>query len=812
MKVGIPEKLIEQIVQKNCVVFVGAGLSMSVGLPGWPQLLRRMIEWCESHGVSLPNKGDIEEIINKNDLPLAADALRDRMGDDKYREFMEEVFLRPDLKPTKAHLLLAQIPFAGAATTNYDGLVESGYREIHPGEPFEVFTQVEHEQLSRALRDKKYFVLKAHGTIERFNTIVLGENDYNRLIHESLGYRTFLRALFTSRTVLFIGFGLTDSELLLLLKELRTIFKEPTIPHYALADVTKMTATEQELFTKNTGVHIIPYKPATNEHPEVKSFLTELFRQVTRSAVWYQAEEAEKAIKDDDPNYRVVATSKKELYVEEKYAGAAEKFPLKTSVKLKFDKTTPEGREGHEAMKRKLATGEPVTIKGAHIVDVEIPELIRRYMPDVVQHLEISMGVTRRAGKPLPVKVTIHCEDGETATLDNILLENVQSGSEQAIFSNEKQDVPWKFKLVIKLKEDVSDFTFTLADDVGLPVKQALDGLRFQHILSKGGVLRIESLNTGSQLLHGQIAPGTSPALDPRLIEVLDALLLIQIKTGTAFTSPENISVEEANAIFSVVQVLKTGKIELSPEPSAGHLTIEQAKDTLDRFVAGATVQLMTYSDEWVSVIMGQKVELGPVLVTCERARITPEDLEVLRKDIEGTSPCEMVEFRLTPAPGVITEAKFLNWLPADEAERIRNMPFVRMTALKSLIALLFETAKPGPASLDIDQFIDLLTEARSQRSADGSPLNPLSSATPEELLNVMLPMAEWLGEAVGSEARFEFAAKLFDREWLSSGKAARLAGVDRVSFLTNLHTVGIAVLDLDEEEMENQARYVNIE
>lgn len=799
----IPGKLIEQLVQKNCVAFVGAGPSMSVGLPNWPQLLQRMIEWCESHGVTLSNRADIEGIIRKNDLPSAADVLRDRMGEDKYRAFMEEVFLRSDLKPTEVHRLLAELPFAGLATSNYDPLVESGYREVHSGKPLEVFTQVDYEQLAKALREKKPFVLKAHGTIERFETIVLGKSDYSRLIHESPGYRTFLRALFTSMTVLFIGFSMTDPELLLLLDELKTIFKGHAVPHYALMDVTNVTATEQELFVKNYGVQIIPYQ-ATAGYPEVKSFLTELLRKVTKNAVWYQAEEAEKSIKDDDPNYRVFVTSKNELHVEQKYPGAAEKFPLKTSVKLKFDKTTPEGREGHEAMKRQQATGEPVTIKGAHIVDVEMPELIRRYMPDVVAHVEISMGVTRGTGKPLPVKVTIECEDGETATLDNILLENVQSGSEQMILSNEHQDVPWKFKQVIREKEDEASFTFTF-NDIGLPVKRALDGLSFSRALARGGVLRIESLNTGSQLAHAQIVPGTFESPDPHLTEVLEALLLIQKKTRATFTSPENVSIEEANAIFSAVQVLKTGTIEFKPEPYINSTNVEQARDALNRFAGEETISISQYLEEWVSPILNQEVELGPVLITCERFYITPEDLDTLREAVNVASPGEMIKLRFTPVPGVKLEAKFLNWLPADEVERVRKMPFVRITSLKNLVGMLFETAYQEPVPFDVDLFMDLLAEAREQKSAEGKPLNFLSSATPEELYVTFEPFLA----RIATNDKFRLAAKLSEQKWLSTNEVARLIGMDETAFVQELKRAGMVASDNGGQTGDNNARSV---
>jgi predicted HTH domain antitoxin len=57
-------------------------------------------------------------------------------------------------------------------------------------------------------------------------------------------------------------------------------------------------------------------------------------------------------------------------------------------------------------------------------------------------------------------------------------------------------------------------------------------------------------------------------------------------------------------------------------------------------------------------------------------------------------------------------------------------------------------------------------------------------------------------------EARFALAAKLFEQGRLPSGKAARIAEMDRVTFLRSLHRVGVAAIDLDESEIEHEARY----
>jgi predicted HTH domain antitoxin len=51
-------------------------------------------------------------------------------------------------------------------------------------------------------------------------------------------------------------------------------------------------------------------------------------------------------------------------------------------------------------------------------------------------------------------------------------------------------------------------------------------------------------------------------------------------------------------------------------------------------------------------------------------------------------------------------------------------------------------------------------------------------------------------------EARLAMAVKLFERKRLSSGQAAVLAGMDRVTFLLQLHQFGVPMIDLPAEEL----------
>lgn len=61
--------------------------------------------------------------------------------------------------------------------------------------------------------------------------------------------------------------------------------------------------------------------------------------------------------------------------------------------------------------------------------------------------------------------------------------------------------------------------------------------------------------------------------------------------------------------------------------------------------------------------------------------------------------------------------------------------------------------------------------------------------------------------EAFGAEIRMVAAVKLFELRRLSSGAAAKVAGVPRVVFLTKLADYGVTTFDLTDDELEREAK-----
>ena len=67
---------------------------------------------------------------------------------------------------------------------------------------------------------------------------------------------------------------------------------------------------------------------------------------------------------------------------------------------------------------------------------------------------------------------------------------------------------------------------------------------------------------------------------------------------------------------------------------------------------------------------------------------------------------------------------------------------------------------------------------------------------------NHVLDAMHWTPEDFAQEAKLAMAAKLFEMKRLSSGMAASLIGMDRLTFLAQLHRFRVPVIDLAADEL----------
>lgn len=273
-----PPELTAAIQERRSAVFVGAGLSMGSGYPNWSGLLTQLIDLgVARRDISASQSTELKALIATNDSSnflMVAQEASDRLGRSRFIDEIVKVFSDKSKLPTPTHMELTKIPFDLAVTTNYDKLVEQAYAK--PGELPRVYTHANAPDFADALWRKLFFILKAHGDVEKRSEIVITELDYREIIFRSRGYQSALAAIFTTRTVLFVGVSLSDPETKLLLSYLHDAFHGGGADHFALVPRSQFSDTTVSRWRKDYRVSCILYEPSSNSHPEILAFLKSL--------------------------------------------------------------------------------------------------------------------------------------------------------------------------------------------------------------------------------------------------------------------------------------------------------------------------------------------------------------------------------------------------------------------------------------------------------------------------------------------------------------------------------------------------------
>lgn len=272
----ISPMLVDTVRRRECVLFVGAGLSQAAGLPGWKGLFPRIFNWCQRNGITIPDREPLEELIGQGNLLLAAGTIKDAIGEVLFRRLLVDIFDDPNVSPTATHLLLPKIPFTAVLTSNYDKLLETAYAR-HTRMP-QVITHTDTAELMAALQGRRFYLLKVHGTIDQIGTIILGNRSYRDLMHGNAAYTEHLKTVFRTRTVLFAGFSLSDPDLRLLLDQEQVLAKGNTNMHFALINTGEFNPHVKNELERDYNISLIPYEPTNEYHPEVEEFFNELAR------------------------------------------------------------------------------------------------------------------------------------------------------------------------------------------------------------------------------------------------------------------------------------------------------------------------------------------------------------------------------------------------------------------------------------------------------------------------------------------------------------------------------------------------------
>jgi hypothetical protein len=184
-------------------LFLGAGVSVPLGLPSW----RRLVD-------DMAAEAGVSERDEDADLLAEAERLRDLLGVERYAHFMHRVFQVE--RHALSHALLAGLQARQMVTTNFDPCLELALDRIHGPGGYRVLTG------SLAVGGMPW-LLKLHGDVQRPESLVLTASDYQRLNDEHGALHGVVQALLLTSHLLFVGFSLTDRDFLDLAHEVRAV-------------------------------------------------------------------------------------------------------------------------------------------------------------------------------------------------------------------------------------------------------------------------------------------------------------------------------------------------------------------------------------------------------------------------------------------------------------------------------------------------------------------------------------------------------------------------------------------------------------
>ena len=249
-------KRIDDASKNNSLTFfVGAGVSKCSGIPLWSELIE---EICKKMKMEVPKN------LSSDDYLRIPQMFYYTCEDSKdYSAFIKTVIDKPDAVPNAVHHLMLKFHPASFLTTNYDHLLENAAVEY--GQSYK--SVVKDEEVASINGDR--FILKVHGDIEHGN-FVLKEEDYLAYEDKFKLISPLLRSVFSTNTVVFIGYGIGDYNVKLILDGVRRVLKEKFEPIFIRVDEKPLSDEEQKYY-ESRGLNVIEYSKVTT--PEERALI-----------------------------------------------------------------------------------------------------------------------------------------------------------------------------------------------------------------------------------------------------------------------------------------------------------------------------------------------------------------------------------------------------------------------------------------------------------------------------------------------------------------------------------------------------------
>lgn len=244
------KKLRDLINSHQLILFAGSGVSATLNLPDWRQLVNRIAS-------ELDYSPEIFKVLT-SDKPLvmaeyykiikgSIGPLRSKL-DVEWHNQCEDKILKSEI-----HKTIVELDFPLIYTTNYDRYLEIAFNLFKDKNSY---TKILGPEDLTQIRPNKNQIIKFHGDFERDDSIVLSESDYFRRLSFEDPLDIKFRSDSLAKSILFIGYSLSDVNIRFIMYKLSKIWKESKNPPKSYL-FTKSSNPIQEKVLAEWNVEVI---------------------------------------------------------------------------------------------------------------------------------------------------------------------------------------------------------------------------------------------------------------------------------------------------------------------------------------------------------------------------------------------------------------------------------------------------------------------------------------------------------------------------------------------------------------------------
>jgi hypothetical protein len=268
-----PNSLVTELAERRCTIVMGAGVSAgSISAdgqsspPDWSHLLHDIAELVQGEHAEYSR-----ELIEKQQNLDAAQIIFDNSNSADRTRFFRDKLDAPRFRASEMHQIIHRLDPKIVITTNYDQIYENYCRQGQGAQGYNVCKYYEDHFLNDVRSDIRC-ILKAHGCISDPTKIVLTRSSYFAARRAYPSFYALLDALFLTSTLLFVGAGLTDPDIQLILENANLAASSGN-HHYALVPRGRHPSIVAAI--RNTyNIALLEY--AENEHQEAIDALRSL--------------------------------------------------------------------------------------------------------------------------------------------------------------------------------------------------------------------------------------------------------------------------------------------------------------------------------------------------------------------------------------------------------------------------------------------------------------------------------------------------------------------------------------------------------